>query len=224
MDAKRLGSFIAERRKELGLTQAQLAEKLHVTDKAVSRWERGVGLPDINSVEALADALEVSLIELLRTQRDKEESISTKEAEKLLTDTIALSRGAGGFTKGIGGVILVCFTAVSILLLFLLITDWSVVIFSVGSLLTGLAAWAIPVWKIAFSRSKSIGLAVVSSLGLALTALAIQFYSIANEVHTSDWWAIEDTIDALVLVVVLFCAATLLLNAIMVRLITGRKK
>ena len=42
MDAKRLGAFIAERRKELGLTQALLAEQLYVTDKAISRWERGV--------------------------------------------------------------------------------------------------------------------------------------------------------------------------------------
>ena len=44
MDAQRMGSFIAQRRKELGLTQAELAEKLHVTDKAVSRWERGGSL------------------------------------------------------------------------------------------------------------------------------------------------------------------------------------
>ena len=42
MDAKKIGSFIADQRKALGLTQAGLAGKLHVTDKAVSRWERGV--------------------------------------------------------------------------------------------------------------------------------------------------------------------------------------
>ena len=42
MDAKILGNYIVARRKELGMTQANLAEKIHVTDKAVSRWERGV--------------------------------------------------------------------------------------------------------------------------------------------------------------------------------------
>lgn len=42
MEADKLGTFIAQRRKELGLTQVTLAEKIHVTDKAVSRWERGV--------------------------------------------------------------------------------------------------------------------------------------------------------------------------------------
>lgn len=64
MDAKILGSYIAIRRKELGMTQAKLAEKIHVTDKAVSRWERGVGLPDIDNLEALAKALDVSLVSL----------------------------------------------------------------------------------------------------------------------------------------------------------------
>lgn len=44
MDAKMFGAFLAQVRRVQGLTQAELAEQLHVTDKAVSRWERGVGL------------------------------------------------------------------------------------------------------------------------------------------------------------------------------------
>ena len=57
MEAKELGAFIAGIRKEKQITQAELAKRLHVTDKAVSRWERGVGYPDINTLEPLADAL-----------------------------------------------------------------------------------------------------------------------------------------------------------------------
>ena len=57
MDVKMFGAFLAQVRRAQGLTQAELAEQLHVTDKAVSRWERGVGLPDINTLEPLADAL-----------------------------------------------------------------------------------------------------------------------------------------------------------------------
>ena len=53
MDAKTFGAFLARVRREQGLTQAELAEQLHVTDKAVSRWERGIGLPDINTLEPL---------------------------------------------------------------------------------------------------------------------------------------------------------------------------
>lgn len=50
METKKLGMFIAKRRTELGMTQAQLAERLHVTNKAISKWENGRGLPDIANV------------------------------------------------------------------------------------------------------------------------------------------------------------------------------
>lgn len=74
MEAKELGAFIAGIRKEKQITQAELAKRLHVTDKAVSRWERGVGYPDINTLEPLADALGVTLTELMKCSRDKEKS------------------------------------------------------------------------------------------------------------------------------------------------------
>ena len=57
MDAKKFGMFIATLRKEKNMTQVDLAKKLQVTDKAVSKWERGLGFPDINSIEPLADAV-----------------------------------------------------------------------------------------------------------------------------------------------------------------------
>lgn len=69
MDPKEFGSFVQQCRKELGLSQAALAEKLNVTAKAVSRWERGVGFPDIHLLEPLADALGISLIELMQSRR-----------------------------------------------------------------------------------------------------------------------------------------------------------
>lgn len=65
MDAKMFGAFLAQVRRAQGLTQAELAEQLHVTGKAVSRWERGIGLPDINTLEPLADALGLSLADLM---------------------------------------------------------------------------------------------------------------------------------------------------------------
>lgn len=65
MDAKTFGAFLAATRRERGLTQAELAEQIHVTDKAVSRWERGIGFPDINTLEPLADALGLSLSQLM---------------------------------------------------------------------------------------------------------------------------------------------------------------
>ena len=68
MDANKFGCFVAERRKELHMTQKDLAAKIQVTDKAVSKWERGLGFPDINTIEDLADALNVSISELMRSE------------------------------------------------------------------------------------------------------------------------------------------------------------
>ena len=66
MDNIRFGSFVAQLRKERGLTQKELAQRLHVTDKAVSKWETGRGFPDLKLLEPLAQTLEVSLVELLQ--------------------------------------------------------------------------------------------------------------------------------------------------------------
>ena len=69
MDVKKFGAFISDRRKQQHMTQAELAGKIGVTDKAVSRWERGLGFPDINTMEPLADALGISLLELMRGKK-----------------------------------------------------------------------------------------------------------------------------------------------------------
>ena len=65
MEAKKFGQFIAGIRKEKKMTQAELAGKIHVTDKAISRWERGLGFPDIQTLEPLAQALGISVLELM---------------------------------------------------------------------------------------------------------------------------------------------------------------
>ena len=73
LDVQRFGAFIQSRRKELGLTQGELGQKLNVTDKAISRWERCVGFPDINLLEPLADALQISIQELMQCEHIKTE-------------------------------------------------------------------------------------------------------------------------------------------------------
>lgn len=69
MDAAKLGAFIAQLRKEANMTQAELAQKLNVTVQAISKWERGKGLPDINTLEPLADALGVNIIDIMKAER-----------------------------------------------------------------------------------------------------------------------------------------------------------
>ena len=65
LDKEKFGEFIAKLRKEMGMTQKELAERLFVSDKAVSKWERGQSLPDITTLNPLADALGVTAAELL---------------------------------------------------------------------------------------------------------------------------------------------------------------
>lgn len=65
MDAKRIGGYIAQKRKEAKLSQKDLAELLYITDKAISKWERGLSFPDISLLIPLADILKVSLYDLL---------------------------------------------------------------------------------------------------------------------------------------------------------------
>lgn len=73
MEAKKFGQFIAGIRKEKKMTQTELAGKIHVTDKAISRWERGLGFPDIQTLEPLAQALGISVLELMRSERQETE-------------------------------------------------------------------------------------------------------------------------------------------------------
>ena len=88
MDATKFGLFVAEMRKENHMTQAELATKIKVTDKAVSRWERGLGFPDINSLEPLAEALGVSVLELMKSEKIVETNIQCGDADIIVTDTI----------------------------------------------------------------------------------------------------------------------------------------
>ena len=67
---KTLGAMIAELRKQHGMTQLELAEKMGVTDKAVSKWERDLSCPDINSIPNLAEILDVSVEELMQIKKD----------------------------------------------------------------------------------------------------------------------------------------------------------
>lgn len=65
MDLIKIGKYIAEKRKALGLTQKQLAEKLNMSDKSVSKWERGICLPDVSIYMELCSILRISINEFL---------------------------------------------------------------------------------------------------------------------------------------------------------------
>ena len=74
MSNKSIGEMISSLRKEKGMTQNDLAEKMNVTDKAVSKWERNLSCPDVNSIPKLAEVLGTTVEELLNAQSKKENS------------------------------------------------------------------------------------------------------------------------------------------------------
>lgn len=92
MDNIQFGAFVAQLRKEQGLTQKELADRLHVTDKAVSKWETGKGFPDVKLLEPLAQVLGVSLVELLQGARTEKESLTIGEAGEVLSQAIDQSQ------------------------------------------------------------------------------------------------------------------------------------
>ena len=85
MNKERLGSFIGDCRRELGLTQRELAERVHVTDKAVSKWERGLSYPDVTLLEPLAAALELRVEELMACRRQAVPDGEEDPVKNLLT-------------------------------------------------------------------------------------------------------------------------------------------
>ena len=84
MDLVKIGKYIAEKRKALGLTQKQLAEQLGMSDKSVSKWERGVCLPDVSVYLELCKILGITINEFLAGEDISEENLTEKAEDNLI--------------------------------------------------------------------------------------------------------------------------------------------
>ena len=84
MNQQLTGKFIAHKRKEKNLTQEQLAEKLGVSNKTVSKWETGKCIPDCSVVKILCDELEVTVAELMDGEASEEKSVRTYDEEQIM--------------------------------------------------------------------------------------------------------------------------------------------
>jgi len=130
------GAFIQKKRHEAGLTQRALAERLHVTESAVSKWERGVSYPDITLVPALCGALDVSERELITASEDfaqrrvEREARTLRRMRKGILMTLNVSYGIA---------LLVCF-----ILTLAGPLPWGVLAVVFASLLTGASLTALP--------------------------------------------------------------------------------
>ena len=84
MDQIKIGKFIADERKRKGYTQKQLSEKLAISDKTISKWERGNGFPEVSLLLPLCNELEITVNELLSGERVSEEEYLKKAEENMV--------------------------------------------------------------------------------------------------------------------------------------------
>ena len=84
MEQEKIGKFILQLRKEKGMTQKELAEKLGVTDRAISKWENGRGMPELSLMKALCDELGISVNELLSGEKIESEKYQEKFEENII--------------------------------------------------------------------------------------------------------------------------------------------
>lgn len=96
IDREKFGAFLFQLRKEKDFTQQEVADRLFVSNKAVSKWERGQSLPDISLLTPLAQLLEVSVAELLKGERLTGETLENSEVEDLVNRAVRLSEEERG--------------------------------------------------------------------------------------------------------------------------------
>lgn len=104
MKKQTLGMMIVSLRKEKGLTQLELAEKMGVTDKAVSKWERDLSCPDINSLPKLAEIFEISVDELMQVKtlaQEQKEEKGIRSTIELILKVIPMAMGVAVVTLSI---------------------------------------------------------------------------------------------------------------------------
>lgn len=90
---KSIGETIASLRKKKGMTQNELAEKMNVTDKAVSKWERDLSCPDVNTISRLAEVLDTSVDELLQAKNKEYSNSKLKDLINVILKAVAIAMG-----------------------------------------------------------------------------------------------------------------------------------
>ena len=93
MKKQSFGAMIAAMRKEQGMTQLELAEKMGVTDKAVSKWERDLSFPDVDSIPRLAEIFDVTVDELMQVKSDSKENGKVNRISEIVLKGIPLAMG-----------------------------------------------------------------------------------------------------------------------------------
>ncbi|MBE6621102.1 MAG: helix-turn-helix domain-containing protein [Ruminococcaceae bacterium] len=157
MNQIKIGRFIAECRKKSNLTQMQLAEKLGITDKAISKWERGIAMPDTSIMLELCDILGISVTELLSGEKISMDNTNQKNEQLMLDMAKELEKKNKTIWSSM----------------------WAIMIVSMTALIAGIfiAAFLIPegVWQL------------VTILGICVVFLIPCFYAVKLEVSVGAY-------------------------------------
>ena len=225
MDTYYTGKIIADCRKALAMTQKDIAERLHVSVAAVSKWERGMNFPDLTLIEPLSDILGISASKLLGFDEDE-------KAEKVIKDMAQISAmGADAKHREIMHRIFAVAAAAAVFFVLIIIIGstgksgvpffakwaWSTVL----PLILGLAAWGLGICAVMSRKYLKY-----SALSFALCSAALVFpvFLLDMEVRTGDWAAVEDTIWAFDFVSVALLLGTVILNVLAFFINRNRKK
>lgn len=143
MDQIKSGKLIAEERKKQGLTQKQLADKLNISDKTVSKWECGNGFPELSLITPLCSELDISVNELLSGERIADEEYKEKAEENIMKFINKKSREEKIITTVLE-IVLTVILIVGTVLIKASATDGEMLrmgIMTFASLLGGIAVW-----------------------------------------------------------------------------------
>ena len=163
MDQMKIGKFIAQRRKEENLTQMQLAEKLNITDRAISKWERGKGLPDASIMLELCRILGITVNDLLSGEVVIMDNY-TEEMEKNLLEMTRQKQAADKQLLQLeiitGVLCIVIFFALTIVASLVQMEEWLRITLILIGLVPLLLQWKMPTlacWRVAelWNRVKS---------------------------------------------------------------------
>lgn len=124
MNAQKTGSLIAAIRKEQNRTQQDLANELGVSSAAISKWERGIGFPDVSLIEPLPASLGITIAELFKGERI--ENGDANEYENLLSDVVKVSKNEISKKKKISNWIIAITVAVLYLLISIITQKWEI--------------------------------------------------------------------------------------------------
>lgn len=124
MNAQKTGSLIAAIRKEQNRTQQDLANELGVSSAAISKWELGIGFPDVSLIEPLATSLGITIAELFKGERI--ENGDANEYENLLSDVVKVSKNEISKKKKISNWIIAITVAVLYLLISIITQKWEI--------------------------------------------------------------------------------------------------